>query len=132
MSESLTRRSVLRGAAALAGVAALPRLFAGYPAISHVVLDERLAHAAEFLSGWHGARVHWVSALDDLCNRWYTRLRSEVLASAGPVAGATTWMDYVVMRSCAAEIAYVGVSHAEHPPGAAGLKMVSWVFSPRS
>ena len=45
-----------------------------------------------------------------------------VLADAGPIAGLTTWMDYVVMRSCAAEIGYVGAFHAEHvPAGAAHL-----------
>jgi hypothetical protein len=63
-----------------------------------------------------------VGALDDLCNRWYTQLRASVLADAGHIAGLTTWMDYVVMRSCAAEIGYAGAFHAEHiPAGAARL-----------
>jgi hypothetical protein len=78
-----------------------------------------------------------------------------VLANCGHIAGLTTWMDYVVMRSCAAEIGYAGAFHAEHVPGrgivehqviahpdllrlartiatSADQRTVTWVFSPRS
>ncbi len=40
-----------------------------------------------------------------------------VLADAGHIAGLTTWMDYVVMHGCAAEIGYGRAFHAEHLPG---------------
>ena len=122
MSGSLTRRGVLTGAAAIAGMTALPRFLNARVAIGHVVVDERLAQSAQFARGVAATRMHAVGALNDLCNRWYTRLRAQVLADAGPIAGLTTWMDYVVMRSCAAEIGYAGAFHAEHVPvGAAGL-----------
>jgi hypothetical protein len=117
MSGSITRRGVLAGAAAVAGVSALPALLAPTrSAIGHVVVDERLAHSVAFASGFRGPDFHLVGALDDLCNRWYTRLRREVLANAGHIAGLTSWIDYVVMRSCAAEIAYRRAFHAEHLP----------------
>jgi hypothetical protein len=144
MGRSLTRRGVLTGAAAIAGVTALPKLLhlrtieaaAATPrtqraAIYHVVVDGRCAASACFASGFHQPRIHVVSALDDLCHHWYTRLRTEVLANAGHVAGMTTWMDYVVMRSCAAEIGYRRAFHADHVD-ASGLRVVTWVFSPRS
>jgi hypothetical protein len=123
MSGSITRRGVLTGAAVIAGVTALPPILtsarSGRSAISHVVVDDRLAHSAAFAAGFLGANIHHVDALDDLCNRWYTRLRRELLADAGHIAGLTTWMDYVVVRSCAAEIGYGGAFHAEHLPGIA-------------
>ncbi|HEY6456482.1 MAG TPA: hypothetical protein VIY90_14510 [Steroidobacteraceae bacterium] len=118
MSESITRRGVLAGAAAVAGVSALPSLLApARSAIGHVVVDERLAHSVAFASGFRGSDLHPVGALDDLCNRWYTRLRREVLAKAGHIAGLTSWIDYVVMQGCAAEIGYRRAFHAEHLPG---------------
>ena len=49
----------------------------------------------------------------------YMDMYAEVLADAGHIAGLTTWMDYVVMRSCAAEIGYASAFHAEHVPVAA-------------
>ena len=127
----MTRRGLLTGAAAVAGMTALPQLLRPYQglnalaagpahaAIGHVVVDERLPQSAFFARGLAGQRLHRVNALDDLCHRWYTRLRAEVLADAGRIAGLTHWMDYEVMRSCAAEIGYVGVFHAEHRPPAA-------------
>jgi hypothetical protein len=122
MSGSLTRRGVLTGAAAIAGMTALPQFLNARTVIGHVVLDERLAQSAQFARGVAATRTHAVGALDDLCNRWYTQLRAAVLADAGHIAGLTTWMDYVVMRSCAAEIGYAGAFHAEHiPAGAARL-----------
>jgi hypothetical protein len=125
MSGSLTRRGVLTGAAAIAGMTALPQFLNARKAIGHVVVDGRLAHSAQFAAGIAATRVHAVGALDDLCNRWYTGLRAEVLADAGHIAGLTTWMDYVVMRSCAAEIGYAAAFHAEHVPmGATGLRHV--------
>ena len=118
----MTRRGVLTGAAAIAGMTALPRFLSARSAIGHVVVDERLAPSAQFARGVAPTRVHAVGALNDLCNHWYTQLREAVLADAGHVAGLTTWMDYVVMRSCAAEIGYAGAFHAEHiPAGAARL-----------
>jgi hypothetical protein len=136
MNGSMTRRGVLTGAAAIAGVTALPQFLnarpAGRSAIGHVVVDERLSQSAAFAAGFPGSRIHTVSALDDLCNRWYTQLRRQVRADAAPIAGLTNWMDYVVMRSCAAEIGYVRTFHAEHRSAAGQLRMVSWVFSPRS
>jgi len=126
----MTRRGVLTGAAALAGVTALPRI-PELSRIGHWVLDERLAHSAEFVRGISAARIHRVSALDDLCHRWYTRMRREVLADARDIAGVTHWMDYVVMRSCAAEIGYVRTAYTEHRQ-AGQVLMISWVFSPRS
>ena len=125
MSGSLTRRGVLTGAAAIAGMTALPQFLNARAAIGHVVVDERLAQSAQFAGGIAAPRVHAVGALDDLCNRWYTGLRAQVLADAGHIAGLTTWMDYVVMRSCAAEIGYAAAFHAEHVPvGAVGLAHV--------
>jgi hypothetical protein len=122
MSGSMTRRGVLTGAAAIAGITALPQFLNARAAIGDVVVDERLAQSAQFARGVAATRVHWVGALDDLCNRWYTQLRTQVLADAGHIAGLTTWMDYMVMRACAAEIGYVGAFHAEHVPlAAAGI-----------
>jgi hypothetical protein len=126
----MTRRGVLTGAAAIAGVTALPQFLNAHPAvrgvIGHVVVDERLIHSAAFAAGISGSRIHTVSALDDLCNRWYTQLRRQVLAEGGHIAGLTTWIDYVVMRGCAAEIGYVGTFHAEHLVGAGGVQYTSW------
>jgi len=136
MSGSMTRRGVLSGAVAIAGVTALPQFLharpAGRAAIRHVVVDERLIESAAFAAGIPGSRIHTVGALDDLCNRWYTQLRRQVLADARPIAGLTTWMDYVVMRSCAAEIGYVSTFHAENRSAAGHGRTVTWVFSPRS
>jgi hypothetical protein len=137
MSGSITRRGVLTGAAVIAGVTALPLFLTpsspARSAIGHVVVDDRLAHSAAFAGGFVGAHIHHVDALEDLCNRWYTRLRREVLADARHIAGLTSWMDYVVMRSCAAEIGYRQASSAT-PAGAASdhIRMVSWVFAPRN
>lgn len=127
----MTRRGVLAGAAALAGLTSLPGILHA-SAIGHVVVDERLALCAAFVGGFDGARIHRVSAMDDLCNRWYTRLRKEVLADATDIAGLTTWMDYVVMRSCAAEIGYRRTRYTEHRAASAHVHTVTWVFSPRS
>jgi hypothetical protein len=136
MSRSLTRRGVLMGAAAIAGVTALPHCLSGLAAapgaIGHVVVDARLAQSAAFAAGISGSRIHTVSALDDLCNRWYTSLRRQVLADATAIAGRTSWMDYVVMRSCAAEIGYRGSFYAEHRSAAAQLRAVTWIFTPHS
>jgi hypothetical protein len=162
MSESMTRRGVLTRAAALAGVTALPQWLHG-SAIGHVVVDERLAHSTAFAAGFDGPRRHPVNALDDLCNRWYTRMRRQVLADARRVAGLTSWIDYIVMHGCVAEIGYRGSFHAEqlasadatqswaqalgqslasgaHPAVTAftatgasdDVRLVAWVFSPRS
>jgi hypothetical protein len=121
----MTRRGVLTGAAAIAGMTALPQFLNPRATIGHAVVDERLAQSAQFAGGLAATRMHTVGALDDLCNRWYTQLRHQVLADAGHIAGLTTWMDYVVMRSCAAEIGYTTAFHAEHVPvGAAGLAHV--------
>ncbi|HEV2700475.1 MAG TPA: hypothetical protein VGV09_02510 [Steroidobacteraceae bacterium] len=132
----MSRRSVLTGAAAFAGVAALPQYLSARPnagrAIAHVVVDERVPHYAAFAAGFSGSRIHAVSAVDDLCNRWYTQLRRQVLADGAAIGGLTLWMDYVVMRSCAAEIGYVRTSYAEHRSAAGHVHGVSWVFSPRS
>jgi hypothetical protein len=55
MSGSMTRRGVLTGAAAIAGVTALPQFLnarpAGRSAICHVVVDERLTQSAAFAAG---------------------------------------------------------------------------------
>jgi len=126
----MTRRGILAGAAALAGVTSLPVL-ARAPAIGHAVVDERLAHSAAFARGLNASRIHRVNALDDLCNRWYTQMRKAVLADGGRIAGLTTWMDYIVMRSCAAEIGYVRTAYTEHRQ-AGHVRWVTWVFSPRS
>ena len=141
MSGSITRRGVLTGAAVIAGVTALPSFLApagtARSAIGHVVVDARLAHSAAFAGGFVGANIHHVNALDDLCNRWYTRLRREVLADARHIAGLTTWIDYVVMQGCAAEIGYrdvpgrvlsapTAVASSDH------VRMVAWVFAPRN
>jgi hypothetical protein len=141
MSESITRRGVLTGAAVIAGVTALPQFLTpastARSAIGHVVVDERLAHSAAFAGGFVGASIHRVSALDDLCNRWYTRLRREVLADARHIAGLTTWIDYVVMQGCAAEIGYRGVpaqvlSATTAVASSDHVRMVTWVFAPRN
>jgi hypothetical protein len=132
MSGSITRRGVLTGAAALAGVASLPGILTA-SAVGHVVVDERLAHSAAFAAaGFEGSRLHRVSALDDLCNRWYTQLRRQVLADVRSIAGLTTWMDYVVMQGCAAEIGYRRTRYTEHRTASGHVRMVTWVFSPRS
>ena len=125
----MTRRGVLTGAAALAGMTVLPR-FADASRIGHLVVDERLAPVATLARGFSAARIHRVGALDDLCNRWYTSMRRAVLADARDIAGVTHWMDYVVMRSCAAEIGYVRTAYTEHRE-AGHVRTVSWVFSPR-
>jgi hypothetical protein len=136
MSGSMTRRGVLTGAAAIAGVTALPQFLSARAntrsASGHVVVDERVLHSTAFAAGFSGSRIHTVSAVDDLCNRWYTRLRRQVLADAATISGLTTWMDYVVMRSCAAEIGYVRTAYAEHRSAAGHVHGVSWAFSPRS
>jgi hypothetical protein len=136
MSGSMTRRGVLTSAAALASVTALPQILNAQPAarstIGHVIVDERLSQSAAFAAGFMGSRIHTVGALDDLCNRWYTQLRRQVLADTRAIAGLTTWMDYVVMRSCAAEIGYRGTFHTEHRSAAGQVRAVSWEFSPRS
>jgi hypothetical protein len=137
MSGSITRRGVLTGAAVIAGVTALPAFLtpasAARSAISHVVVDDRLASSAVFAAGFRAAKLHHVDALDDLCNRWYTRLRREVLADVGHIAGLTTWMDYVVMRSCAAEIGYRQVATTTIAVvSSAPVRTVTWVFAPRS
>ncbi|HEY4339963.1 MAG TPA: hypothetical protein VGM97_08465 [Steroidobacteraceae bacterium] len=130
MSGSITRRGALIGAAAITGVSALPLLLApanaALSAIGHVVIDDRLAQSAAFAAGFVGTRIHHVDALNDLCNRWYTQLRRQVLADAQPIAGLTTWMDYVIMRSCAAEIGYCRSNFEPH------AHMVTWVFAPRN
>jgi hypothetical protein len=131
MSGSMTRRGVLTGAAALAGLTSLPGILNASD-IGHVVVDDRLAHSAAFAGGFDGPRIHRVGAMDDLCNRWYTRMRKEVLADARDIAGLTTWMDYVVMRSCAAEIGYRRTRYTEHRAASGHVRMVTWVFSPRS
>jgi hypothetical protein len=144
MSGSLTRRGVLTGAAAIAGASALPKLLHLSPVLAaeapprgqhtpihHVVVDERCTASAFFAGALHRPRIHRVSAVNDLCHQWYTRLRKEVLADAGHVAGMTTWIDYEVMRSCAAEIGYVRAFHSDDV-GPSGLRVVTWVFSPRS
>jgi hypothetical protein len=137
MSGSITRRGVLTGAAVIAGVTALPSFLtpasAARSAIGHVVVDDRLAHSAAFAGGFGGSKIHHVNALDDLCNRWYTRLRREVVADAGHIAGLTTWMDYVVMRSCAAEIGYrqVASTTTAYAPSD-HVRTVTWVFAPRN
>jgi hypothetical protein len=131
MSGSMTRRGVLTGAAALAGLTALPGILNAC-AIGHLVVDDRLAPSAAFAARFDGARLHRVSAMDDLCNGWYTRIRKEVLADARDIAGLTTWMDYVVMHSCAAEIGYRRTRHNEHRAPSGRVRMVTWVFSPRS
>ena len=113
MSGSITRRGVLTGAAALARLASLPGIL-NASAIGHVVIDDRLAHSAAFVGGFDGPRIHRVSALDDLCNRWYTRMRRQVLADARQIAGLTAWIDYIIMHGCAAEIGYRGSFHSEH------------------
>lgn len=127
----MTRRGVLTGAAALAGLTSLPGIL-NASAVGHLVVDERLAASAAFAAGFAGVRIHRVSAMDDLCNGWYTRIRRQVLADARDLAGLTTWMDYVVMRSCAAEIGYRRIRHTEHLTPSGQVRMVSWVFSPRS
>ena len=127
----MSRRGVLTGAVALAGLTSLPGIL-NASAVGHLVVDDRLAHSAEFAAGFGGARVHRVSAMDDLCNGWYTRIRKQVLADAKDIAGLTTWMDYVVMRSCAAEIGYRRIRHIEHLAPSRHVRMVTWVFSPRS
>jgi hypothetical protein len=136
MSGSVTRRGMLTGAAALAGVTVLPHVLSAAPVarvgIGHVVVDERLSQSAAFAAGISGSRIHTVGALDDLCNRWYTQLKRQVLADGRAVAGVTLWMDYVVMRSCAAEIGYIRTLHTEHRSATGHVHSVSWVFSPRS
>jgi hypothetical protein len=147
MSGSMTRRGVLTGAAAIAGVTVLPQFLmpppGELPAIGHVVVDERVTHPLALASGLAEHRIHTVNALDDLCNRWYTGLRRQVLADAGHIAGLTTWMDFVVMRDCAAEIGYIkgrdswalAMSQALATISAASpghVRLISWVFSPRS
>jgi hypothetical protein len=130
MNESMTRRRVLAGAAALAGVTSLP-IFASTSAMGHGVVDDRLAHSAAFARALNVSRIHRINALDDLCHRWYTQIRKEVLADGRHIAGLTTWMDYIVMRSCAAEIGYVRTAYTEKTQ-AGHVRWVTWVFSPRS
>jgi hypothetical protein len=149
MSGPVTRRGVLAGAAAIAAATALPPLLqasrATRLAIGHLVVDERLVQTATLTGHAAAPRVHTVGALDDLCSRWYRQLRREVLATnGGLIAGLTTWMDYVVMRSCAAEIGYVEQAMSAHRELAALLarlaareswahvRTITWVFSPRS
>ena len=127
----MTRRGVLTGAAALAGLTSLPGIL-NASAVGHLVVDDRLAHSTEFAASFAGARIHRVSAMDDLCNGWYTRIRKQVLADRRPIAGLTTWMDYVVMQSCAAEIGYCRTRHTEHRALSGHVRMVTWAFSPRS
>jgi hypothetical protein len=141
MSGSFTRRGVLTGAAVIAGVTALPVFLTlesgAHSAIGHVVVDDRLAHAAAFAGAFVGPNIHHVNALDDLCSRWYTRLRREVLADARHIAGLTTWIDYVIMQGCAAEIGYRGApgpgfSATTAAASSDHVRMVTWVFSPRN
>jgi hypothetical protein len=146
MSGSITRRGMLTGAAAVAGATALPRILTSArnatTTIAHLVVDARLIDTAALGDGFQTARVHTVSALDDLCNRWYTQLRRQVLADAGHIAGLTTWMDFEIMRSCAAEIGYIRSRDswaraleeklARTADGASGHSRITWVFTPRS
>jgi hypothetical protein len=125
----MSRRGMLAGAAALAGVTSLP-IFAGAPIVGHAVVDERLPHSAAFARALNASRSHRVNALDDLCQRWYTQIRTAVRADGRSIAGLTTWMDYVVMRSCAAEIGYVRTAYTEHRE-AGHVRWVTWVFSRR-
>ena len=104
----MTRRGVLVGAAAIAGATALLQLLPSRRqtiAAGHLVFDERLIQTPHFAGRAAGLHTHTVSALQDLCNRWYTQLRRQVLSDGAPVAGLTTWMDHVIMRDCAAELA---------------------------
>jgi len=135
MSEACNRRSVLLGAAALAGAAALPPLLRAQPrrgGATHVVVDERYSHSAAFAEDFPGARIHTVGALNDLCQRWYTQLRREVLTDRQAIAGLTTWMDYEVMRSCAAEIGYRASARVQARASGDHLRLFSWEFAPRS
>ena len=143
----MTRRGVLVGAAAIAGATALLQLLPSRRqtiAAGHLVFDERLIQTPHFAGRAAGLHTHTVSALQDLCNRWYTQLRRQVLSDGAPVAGLTTWMDHVIMRDCAAEIGYVEHAASSYPELSALLRQleireswahvraVPWVFAARS
>ncbi len=134
MSERFSRRGVLVGAAAVASAAAVGvRLYAAEPAtaLSLLVTDRRFDESKRFAATLAGSARRQLDIADDVCRHWYGSIRDRVAAEQGDLIGLTSWIDYEVMRGCAAEAGYVCRSQRTHAARAPRASLVSWVFTPR-
>lgn len=138
MIERISRRSVIAGAAAVAGVAATGvRLqAAGTEAdaarrVSLLVTDTRFEESKRFAVRVAGAARCQLDISDDVCRHWYGSIRERVRAEQGDLVGVTTWIDFEIMRGCAAEAGYVCRSQQKQSARGGRVSLVSWVFTPR-
>jgi hypothetical protein len=135
MFERINRRRVIAGATAVAGVAATGvRLNANDGAarpVSLLVTDTRFAASKRFAARIAGTARCQLDISDDVCRHWYGSIRERVRAEQGDLVGVTTWIDFEIMRGCAAEAGYVCHSQQRLPARAGRVSLVSWVFTPR-
>ena len=128
---SLTRRGVLAGAAAVAGIATLgplSRAAAPHPALPRLAItDPRFAESSVFVAGI-GSGVRHVQAGLDICRQWYDFLQPLTQQCRGAVTGLTTWIDFLVLRGCLGEAGLVCRYRGEHAPRTGDGMLVHTIF----
>ena len=99
--------------------------------VSLLVTDARFEESKRFAATFAGAARCQLDIADDVCHHWYGSLRDRVTAEKGDLVGVTTWIDFEVMRGCAAEAGYQCRSQNMLPAVGGRPSLVSWIFTPR-
>ncbi len=125
---NLTRRTVLAGAASVAGVAVLrPLLPCATAGVHLVITDPRLTESRLFRATV-GDAVRHIAVEPDLLRQWHAGLREAVRGNT--VAGLTSWIDFVVLSGCAREEG-LQVMGSHSAASAGHIHQVSWLLAPR-
>lgn len=124
MTIFISRRLMLTGATALAGVAAFDPLLRNSIATerySALITDARFEASRRLKIALDPHARRHVDVSQDLCAQWYGFLRETVARERAPMAGLTTWIDFIVMQGCAREAGLRSLFVADHRHSAAGV-----------
>ncbi len=119
-SLTLNRRTLLLGAAACGALAALRLNTSEAPGSAWVVVEEANESSLRFAEAYTRAGAIPLLLDGDVMHFWRNRLLPAVTEQRRPVAGLSSWLSYLALRSCAPE-AELRVRHeARHDSGAVG------------
>jgi hypothetical protein len=137
MSEYISRRKVLVGAAVVAGVAALgaaagagANAAQGNLPVSLWVTDVRFDESKRFAARAANSARRQFGVASNVPRSCYAALCNSARGEGGTLIGLTTSREFAVMKGCAVKAGFVCRSHNMHLAADGRTKLVSWEFAP--
>jgi hypothetical protein len=132
MDKNISRRGVLIGAAAVAGVATLGvHAYAakGGTPVSLLVTDTRFEESKRFAASLARSARKQLGVAGNVSAKWFGTLCKGVMGKPGTLTGLTTLRDFNVIKACATRAGFECRSERARVAADGRTKLVAWEFA---